>query len=241
MRQRSGFRDTFSLGGWLFADLMLALMVLFLASNTVTGPIAPLSTSTATETPSPTVTSTPTATSTPTRTSTRTPVKVRTATFTPTAIPTRTSTPTATATHTATRTPSPTSVPCQLTLVLRKHALTVAGSVTATGGFQASDRRLKRDIQPRLVQRGFALKLARMFCEWDRRADGVHDVGLIAQRVKTLAARYVLVGKDKRKLLAIDKAGIALEAGMDNALHLAEHDKTLKALLRRIAKLENNR
>jgi hypothetical protein len=129
MRQRSGFRDTFSLGGWLFADLMLALMVLFLASNTVTGPIAPLATSTATATPSPTVTATPTAT----LTDTGTPITGRTATFTPTSTPTHTNTPTATATFTATRTPSPTSIPCQLTLVLRKHAFTVAGSGNGNG------------------------------------------------------------------------------------------------------------
>jgi hypothetical protein len=141
MRQRSGFRDTFSLGGWLFADLMLALMVLFLASNTVTGPIAPLSTSTATETASPTVTATPTASFTATPTSTNTPVAGRTATFTVTATPTRTNTPTATATSTATRTPSPTSVPCQLTLVLRKHAFTVAGSGDGNGPSAAQLRK----------------------------------------------------------------------------------------------------
>jgi hypothetical protein len=141
MRQRSGFRDTFSLGGWLFADLMLALMVLFLASNTVTGPIAALSTSTATETASPTVTATPTATPSATSTSTKTPVSGRTATFTHTATPTRTSTPTATATFTATRTPSPTSIPCQLTLVLLKHALTVTGSGNGNGPSAAQLRK----------------------------------------------------------------------------------------------------
>jgi hypothetical protein len=141
MRQRSGFRDTFSLGGWLFADLMLALMVLFLASNTVTGPIAALSTSTATETPSPTVTSTPTPSPSATPTRTDTPFKGRTATFTPSATPTGTSTPTATATSTATRTPSPTSIPCQLTLVLRKHALTVAGSANGNGPSAAQLRK----------------------------------------------------------------------------------------------------
>lgn len=123
-------------------------------------------------------------------------------------------------------------------------SVSVAGSVTAAGGFQASDRRLKRNIQRRAVQRGFALKLARMFAEWDRIADGVHDVGLIAQRVKTLAARYVIRGPkqgSKAGMLAIDKSGIALEASMDCALQLDEQTKTIKALLRRIEKLEKTR
>lgn len=121
---------------------------------------------------------------------------------------------------------------------------TMSGSVTATGGFQSSDRRLKENITPRAVQRGFALKVARMFCEWDRIADGVHDVGLVAQRVKTLASRYVTRGdKQGRRagMLAIDKAGIALEASMDCALQLAEQDKTIKTLMRRIEKLEKAR
>jgi len=119
--------------------------------------------------------------------------------------------------------------------------LSVTGSITATGGFQNSDSLLKKNIKSRDVQRGFALKLARMFCEWDRIADGVHDVGLIAQRVKAIASRYVKRGDDKRGLLAIDKAGIALEASMDCALHLDEQAKTIRALLRRIEKLEKAR
>lgn len=120
----------------------------------------------------------------------------------------------------------------------------MSGAITASGGFQNSDRRLKKNIKPREVQRGFALKLARMFCEWDRIADGIHDVGLVAQRVKAIASRYVIRGeKQGRKagVLAIDKAGIALEASMDCALQLAEQDKTIKALVRRIAKLEKAR
>lgn len=85
------------------------------------------------------------------------------------------------------------------------------------------------------------MKLARMFCEWDRIADGVHDVGLVAQRVKALASRYVKRSEDKRGILAIDKAGIALEAAMDCALQLDEQAKTIRALLRRIEKLEKAR
>ncbi len=114
----------------------------------------------------------------------------------------------------------------------------MSGSVTATGGFQNSDRRLKTNIQPRQVLRGIALKLARSFTEWDRIADGMHDVGLVAQVVEGIAPWYVKRGDDERKLRAIDKAGIALEASMDCALHLEEQAATIKALLRRIEKLE---
>jgi len=126
--------------------------------------------------------------------------------------------------------------------------LSITGAMTATGGFQSSDRRAKTNIKPRQVQRGFALTIARMFCEWDRIADGVHDVGLVAQRVKALASRYVIRGKKqgrKAGMLAIDKSGIALEASMDCALQLEEQKmqlkeqaKTIKALMRRIEKLE---
>lgn len=117
----------------------------------------------------------------------------------------------------------------------------LSGSIVASGGFQISDRRLKYNITARHVQRGFALKIARMFCEWDRVVDGVHDVGLVAQRVRRVASRYVQTfahGERGVKRLAIDKAGIALEASLDNALHLNDHDKTIRALLKRIEKLE---
>jgi len=138
MRGRSGFRDTFSLGGWLFADLMLALMVLFLASNTVSG------------VPMPIPTSTPTAsdTNTPTSTPTATPLPGRAPTFTPTATASATATSTATATATASATRTP--VPCQLTLVLRKHALTVSGSPDGSG---PSASQLRRAFAPFAGQR----------------------------------------------------------------------------------------
>jgi phage-related tail fiber protein len=114
------------------------------------------------------------------------------------------------------------------------------GAVVATGGFQNSDRRLKKNIQPQQVERGFALKIARMFSQWDRIADGMHDIGLIAQRVKAIAARYVLREK-KSGLLAIDKAGIALECSMDNAMAIEEYRKVIASLERRIAKLERRK
>lgn len=126
-------------------------------------------------------------------------------------------------------------------LGITSSGLSVTGSVTASGGFQNSDRRLKKNIQPRKVLRGIALRMARAFTEWDRIADDAHDVGLVAQVVERIAPWYVKRGDDKRRLRAIDKAGIALEASMDCALQLAEQDKTIKALMRRIAKLEKAR
>lgn len=94
MKRDERFRDSYMLAGWLFADLMLALALLFFASNTVgTAPeMAP--------TPSPTieVTETPL----PTHTPTSTPI--------PSPTPQPTSTPTVEPTTEATPTPSPT--PC---------------------------------------------------------------------------------------------------------------------------------
>jgi hypothetical protein len=66
----------------------------------------------------------------------------------------------------------------------------------------------------------------------------------VAQRVKAFASRYVVWGRRQGKragMLAIDKSGIALEASMDCALQLDEQAKTIRALLRRIEKLEKAR
>jgi hypothetical protein len=103
------------------------------------------------------------------------------------------------------------------------------GAVIAAGGFQKSDRRLKKNIRPRAVQRGLALKIARMFSEWERIADGVRDVGLVAQRVRRVASRYVM-RHPSSGMLAIDKPGIALECSMDNALALQEQERRIAAL-----------
>ena len=119
--------------------------------------------------------------------------------------------------------------------------VTDGGAVIANGGFQYSDRRLKTDIKPRAVKRGLALTLARMFSEWTRAADGARDVGVVAQRLARHAPHHVLRGPRRGRLsglLAVDKAGVALEASMDNALHLAEHEKRIAALERIINKRE---
>lgn len=91
--RRRAFRDTFSLSGWLFADLLLGVAVLFLASTLGMNPnvlIPPTATPTRTFTPTPT----PTVTRTPTATPTSTPTATSTATPTPTQTPTATPSPT---------------------------------------------------------------------------------------------------------------------------------------------------
>ena len=113
MKRPLELRDTFSLAGWLFADLLLGLSMIFLVSNTQASEV----------TPTPSMTSTPTSTSTSTQTRTPTQTSTTTETFiliiggSPTATPTvsphptDTSTPTATLTPTATATPTPTGTP----------------------------------------------------------------------------------------------------------------------------------
>lgn len=119
-----------------------------------------------------------------------------------------------------------------------------SGYIKAAGGFQYSDRRLKRDIRSRAVLRGFAIKLARMFVEWNSKEDGSHQVGLIAQSLRRIAPHYVVRDPNRGRklgLLAIDKAGVALEASMDNALHISELQGAIDELTKRIAKLEKTR
>lgn len=90
-------RDTVSLSGWVYADLLLGLMVLFLVSMRGVSPeqLVP---------PSPTPTATATATLTPT--ATRSPVPTLSSSPSPTS--TSTATRTQTPTPTATQTPTPT-------------------------------------------------------------------------------------------------------------------------------------
>lgn len=103
MRRRGTQIGLFALGGWLFADMMLALSVLFIASSSFA---LPESTSTPTVTPTPTLSPTPSHTATVTQTPTVPP------TLTPT--PSPTVTPTPTPTPEPTHTPPPT--PCAVTV-----------------------------------------------------------------------------------------------------------------------------
>lgn len=95
MRRFNPFSSTVALAGWLFADLMLGLAVLFFAANTVGTPPTPTPIPTATAVPTATATLVPTATATATATPTRTPTpRLPTPTPTPTVTPTATATPT---------------------------------------------------------------------------------------------------------------------------------------------------
>ena len=99
------FHDTVSLAGWLFADLLLGLALIFLLSGTAdvgrqhspeaglagVPPVASTEEPTSTSTPTPGPTATPTLTPTPTETST--PTATPTATPTPTPVPTVSPTP----------------------------------------------------------------------------------------------------------------------------------------------------
>jgi len=124
--------------------------------------------------------------------------------------------------------------------------ITLNAALVATGGFQYSDRNLKKDIERRAVQRGLALKLARNFKQWRRIADDVFDVGVVAQWLRRVAPHYVLKtpanskgkGGSKKRYLAIDKPGLALEASMDNALSIVELSKELAVIRRQLKKLE---
>jgi hypothetical protein len=123
------------------------------------------------------------------------------------------------------------------------NQISAVGAVVANGGFQVgSDRRLKKNIRKREVLRGIALRCARIFREWELIANDQHDVGVVAQTLRRFAPWYVRkgvkMGKRGPTMLSVDKAGLALECSLDNALHLQDHERTFAALLRRIEKLE---
>ncbi len=112
--------------------------------------------------------------------------------------------------------------------------LTATGSVTATGGFQVSDRRSKHDIELRPVDISIAAQLAPLWSQWHRNSDNGFDTGLIAQDVLRIAPQFVQVPKEPEKMLAIDKAGIALECALSAELRINQ-------LLARIEQLEKAR
>ena len=103
---RSGRPDATLLAGWLFADLLLGLMVVFLAAAPgAPPPPTPTPTVTATATATATASATTTAIPTATPTWTATPTKTATAPPTPTPTQTQTETPTVTPTVEATKVP----------------------------------------------------------------------------------------------------------------------------------------
>jgi hypothetical protein len=114
--------------------------------------------------------------------------------------------------------------------------LDVAGATVSAGGFQNSDRRLKRDIAARAVQSGLAAACADIFSQWTLKATGRADVGLIAQDLQRIAPHYVIEGPSG--YLAIDKAGAALECAMDLAQQVTAQQTVITQLLSRLAALE---
>jgi hypothetical protein len=122
------------------------------------------------------------------------------------------------------------------------------GLITASGGFNVSDRREKTEIRRMAVTRGIALKVARNFRSWKWKRDGREDHGVIAQWLQKHDPKWVReftrnalgakANGRKVKRLSVDKPGLALECSMDNALSIEELIKHSAALVRRIEKLE---
>jgi hypothetical protein len=116
--------------------------------------------------------------------------------------------------------------------------------LSATGGFNVSDQREKYHIRRAQVTRGIALKVAKNFRSWKWKRDDREDQGVIAQWLKQHAPRWVreferhVVGSKvngrKVKRLSVDKAGLALDCAMDNALDVAELFNRLNKLERKI-------
>lgn len=124
------------------------------------------------------------------------------------------------------------------------YQVNAIGAVVANGGFQVgSDRRLKKNIRKREVMRGIALRCAKAFREWELKLTDAHDVGVVAQTLKRFAPWYVRLGNYMNgssgpRMLSVDKAGLALECAMDNALDIKELRKLHADLIKKFAKLE---
>jgi hypothetical protein len=104
---------------------------------------------------------------------------------------------------------------------INQVAIANTGIITCIDVSSTSDRRLKTDIakrpaDPTLVDR---LQLA----DWVYRVDGRKGTGVIAQDVQKVAPQYVVKNPTNR-YLAVDKAGLALEA----VIGLAARVRTLE-------------
>jgi hypothetical protein len=120
----------------------------------------------------------------------------------------------------------------QDTYIFANTGLFVAGSVTASGGFQVSDRRFKHNIQLRALDASLPEKLAPLWSQWNRNSDGRFDTGLIAQDVLAVAPQFVQIPADPEQMLAIDKSGLALECALAAEIRIQQ-------LLARLEALEN--
>lgn len=84
---------------------------------------------------------------------------------------------------------------------------TWGGTKTAVNFVATSDARLKKNIRQRLPAERLADMLR--FVEYMWKDSGEESVGVIAQEVRSVAPEYVF--EDENGMLAVDKAGLALE------------------------------
>lgn len=138
--QRSSHRDTVLLSGWVYADLLLGLMMLFLVSTRGV-PVDQLQ---------PTITPTSTWTPTATQTSTATrPVAIGpTSTRTPTLTPTASRTPSPTPTLTPTLTPQPPAIGVNQTA----YTVVLRVNPDRLPAFFAGDAKAKQQTQVQLTE-----------------------------------------------------------------------------------------
>ncbi|MGE7139660.1 tail fiber domain-containing protein [Luteibacter sp. NPDC031894] len=120
------------------------------------------------------------------------------------------------------------------------------GLITGLGGFNASDRRMKKNIKRRKIQAGISRLVRRIYSSWNWKHNGDFDTGVIAQLLLKFAPQHVRdFPTNKRKKngdpvmrLSVDKAGLALECALDADQRIDELTTQNAALLRRIVKLE---
>ncbi len=153
MRRKIAPRDTLSLAGWIFADLMLGLAMMFFAISSV-GTYTPAKAEealpTSTTTPRPTNTARPTSTATPRPTNTARPTSTATPRPTSTATPRPTQggpsqTATASALVAAAATATPTPGVCQATVVLVKNEINIE---RAPGAREPSVEQIRAAFEP---------------------------------------------------------------------------------------------
>jgi hypothetical protein len=108
--------------------------------------------------------------------------------------------------------------------------LVVNGSVIASGGYQLSDRRAKHDIEPRAVDTSLAAKLVPLWSQWLRNSDNGFDTGTTAQDMLLHAPQFVKVPEDPEDMLAIDKAGAALECALGADIRIDQLLARIEAL-----------
>jgi len=124
-------------------------------------------------------------------------------------------------------------------------SLVANGVITGLGGFNASDRRMKKNIKRRKIQAGIARLVRRIYSSWMWKHNGEFDTGVIAQLLMKFAPQHVREfdtnkrwrGKAVRRY-SVDKAGLALECALDADQRVDQLAKENAALLRRIVKLE---